>query len=124
VQRLFSTFAGGWPGAGLLLLRSVVGIVLIDCGVMKLCSELSIQLTILSVLTIGTGLLVIAGLWTPVAGPLVAVLEVWRAFIFPANLLLYLLLGTIGIALTMIGPGAWSIDARLFGRKQIYAPEE
>jgi len=72
-------------------MRAVIGIVSIDRGVMKLCSDPTIQLAILSVFTIGTGLLVIAGLWTPVAGPLVAVLEVWRAFIFPANLLLYLL---------------------------------
>jgi hypothetical protein len=26
---------------------------------------------------------------------------------------------TIGAALAMIGPGAWSLDARLFGRKRI-----
>jgi hypothetical protein len=25
----------------------------------------------------------------------------------------------LGVALAMIGPGAWSIDARLFGRKHI-----
>jgi hypothetical protein len=25
----------------------------------------------------------------------------------------------LGLGLAMIGPGAWSVDARLFGRKQI-----
>jgi hypothetical protein len=25
----------------------------------------------------------------------------------------------IGLSLAMLGPGAWSIDARLFGRKRI-----
>jgi len=124
VQRLFSTFAGGWPGAGLVLMRAVIGIVSIDRGVMKLCSDPTIQLAILSVFTIGTGLLLIAGLWTPVAGTLLAAIAVWKAFLVPQNLLLYLLMGTIGVTLAMVGPGAWSIDARLFGRKQIYAPEE
>lgn len=123
MQRLFSTFAAGWPGAGLLLLRAVIGIVLIDRGVMKLCSGPSIQLGILSALAIGTGLLLIAGLGTPVAGTLVAAMEVWKAFLLPGNLLLNLLIGTIAIALAMIGPGAWSIDARRFGRKHIYGSE-
>jgi uncharacterized membrane protein YphA (DoxX/SURF4 family) len=30
-----------------------------------------------------------------------------------------LVLAILGLSLAMIGPGAWSVDARLFGRKQI-----
>jgi putative oxidoreductase len=119
VQRLFSTFAGGWPGTGLLFMRLVAGIVLMDCGVTRLSSDPSIQLMVLSVLAIGAGLLLLAGLWTPVAGTLVAVIEVWNIFLLPENLWIYILLGTIGACLAMVGPGAWSIDARLFGRKHI-----
>jgi len=33
VQRLFSTFADGWPGAGLLLLRLLTGAALINLGI-------------------------------------------------------------------------------------------
>ena len=29
-----------------------------------------------------------------------------------------IMLATLGAALAMIGPGAWSIDAQLFGRKR------
>jgi hypothetical protein len=29
------------------------------------------------------------------------------------------LLGILGISLAMLGPGAWSVDALLFGRKRI-----
>jgi hypothetical protein len=29
------------------------------------------------------------------------------------------LLAALGVSLVMPGPGAWSVDARLFGRKQI-----
>ena len=32
------------------------------------------------------------------------------------------LLGALGAALAMLGPGAWSVDARLFGRKRIQIP--
>lgn len=119
VQRLFSTFADGWPGAGLLLLRLVIGIVLIDDGIARLWSDPSILLTALSVFTIGAGLLLLAGLWTPITGTLVAAIQVWKIFLQPEYLWICILLGTIGAALAMIGPGAWSIDARLFGRKHI-----
>jgi putative oxidoreductase len=119
VQRLFSTFASGWPGTGLLFMRLVAGITLMDRGVTRLSSDPSIQLMVLSVLAVGAGLFLLAGLWTPVAGTLVAVIEVWNIFLLPENLWIYILLGTIGASLAMVGPGAWSIDARLFGRKHI-----
>jgi len=44
---------------------------------------------------------------------------VWKIFLQPENLWLYILLGTLGAALAMVGPGAWSVDARLFGWKRI-----
>lgn len=119
VQRLFSTFADGWPGIGLLLLRLVIGIVLIDCGITRLWGDPSILLTALSVFMIGVGLLLLAGLWTPIAGTLVAAIQIWKSFLQPECFWICILLGTIGAALAMIGPGAWSIDARLFGRKHI-----
>ena len=119
MQRLFSTFASGWPGTGLLFMRLVAGITLMDRGVTRLSSDPSIQLMVLSVLAVGAGLFLLAGLWTPVAGTLVAVIEVWNFFLLPENLWIYILLGTIGASLAMVGPGAWSIDARLFGRKHI-----
>jgi putative oxidoreductase len=119
VQRLFSTFAGGWPGTGLLFMRLIAGIALMDGVVTRLLSDPSIQLIVLSVLAIGAGLFLLAGLWTPVAGTLVAVIEVWNILLLPENLWIYILLGTIGASLAMVGPGAWSIDARLFGRKHI-----
>ena len=119
MQRLFSTFADGWPGIGLLLLRLVVGITLVVRGDTRLSSDTSIQLTVLSMFAIGAALLLLAGLWTPVAGTLVVFIEVWRIFLLPENLWLYILVGTIAAALAMVGPGAWSVDARLFGRKYI-----
>jgi putative oxidoreductase len=100
-------------------MRLVLGIALIDRGVTRLWSGPSILLTILSALTIGAGLLLLAGLWTPITGTLVALIEVWKIFLIPGNLWIYILLGTLGAALAMLGPGAWSVDARLFGWKRI-----
>jgi hypothetical protein len=65
------------------------------------------------------GGLLVAGLWTPIAGAGVAVFEVWNAFSQPGDPWAKILLGTLGLALALLGPGAWSIDARLFGWKRI-----
>lgn len=71
----------------------------------------------------GAGLLLLAGLWTPMTGALVAIVELWIAFSCPGDLWTPLLLGALGVGLAMLGPGAWSIDARLFGRKRIDIPD-
>jgi uncharacterized membrane protein YphA (DoxX/SURF4 family) len=65
------------------------------------------------------GIFLLVGLWTPVVGMLVAIVEVWIVFVVAGDPSVPLMLATIGAALAMIGPGAWSIDARLFGRKHI-----
>ena len=119
LRRLFSTFAHGWPGAGLLLIRLVVGIALVVRRIIELQSAPPISLAVTHVLAIAAGILLLAGLWTPIAGVLLAIIEIWSAFTHPLDPWSYLLLGTLSAALAMLGPGAWSIDARLFGWKRI-----
>lgn len=45
--------------------------------------------------------------------------ELLMAFSRPAAYENHLLLAVLAISLAMLGPGAWSIDALLFGRKRI-----
>ena len=68
------------------------------------------------------GLLLIAGLWTPVAGVVTACAEAWVAFSSPAHAGIPAALAVLGVKLALIGPGEWSIDARLYGRKHIVPP--
>ena len=67
----------------------------------------------------GAGIFLLVGLWTPVAGTLVAISRYGSYSWSQVTLWVSIMLATIGAALAMIGPGAWSIDARLFGRKHI-----
>ena len=122
MRRLYSTFAGSWPGVGLLLLRLVLASVLLLRGDLKLGGDLPLQSTIAAVSLAGSGVLLAVGLWTPLAGTFVALAEIPRVLTAGEDPFVGFLAGTIGGALALMGPGRWSVDTHLFGWKRIDAP--
>ena len=100
-------------------MRAVAAIALADQGISRLPGGTSSRALALALMLIALAILLIAGLWTPVAGALVAFIELWKTYSRPADLWFYILLATLGVALALLGPGAWSVDARLFGWKRI-----
>jgi uncharacterized membrane protein YphA (DoxX/SURF4 family) len=99
-------------------MRLTGGIALIVRGI-ALQSWALLGSSILHVFTVAVGILLLAGLWTPIAGVLVAVIALWLGFSQPGDPWSCIMLGTLGAALAMLGPGTWSVDARLFGWKRI-----
>jgi putative oxidoreductase len=70
-------------------------------------------------LAILAGVCLLAGFWTPIAGSVVTVIGLWFALTRTEDPMASVLLATIGATLALVGPGAWSVDARLFGWKRI-----
>jgi len=124
MQRLFSCFPDGWPGISILFLRAGAGIPLVYDGITGLFAASQFIPFTRELLAVGAGILLLAGLWTPVSGTLAAILQLWIAFSGVDHLRAVLLLAAVGAALAMLGPGAWSVDAHLFGRKRVYIPNQ
>jgi uncharacterized membrane protein YphA (DoxX/SURF4 family) len=119
VRRLYSTFAQGPPGIGLLLIRLAVGITAIVHGISGFTTGPPVGGALLHALWIGLGLLLVIGLWTPVAGTLLALIAFWNAFAQSGYRWGFVVVATLGVALALVGPGMWSVDARLFGWKRL-----
>ena len=129
--RLFFAFPGGLPGIALLSLRAVFGVaLLVEAG----CYVRELNLTpaawLVGLGALAAGILLIVGFLTPVVGAAVAaggvgiavsLLPASNQTVFdsgPATVFALAMLVTI-IAL---GPGAFSVDARVFGRREIIIP--
>jgi putative oxidoreductase len=104
---------------GLILMRLVIGFALMRICVPALLNDPSIPIAIMSVLLGGSAIFLVVGLYTAIVGTLVALIEIGGMFMSHGQSLLYLLIAASGAALAMLGPGAWSVDARLFGWRRI-----
>jgi uncharacterized membrane protein YphA (DoxX/SURF4 family) len=117
VQRSFSTFPGSRPGLELLTVRITVGVAPCAAMIDSLPRFDAHAAWIAgSVLGLLSGRVVV-GLATPIAAPLFAfgALVVSHRTEWPT----WLAMVGASVSLMMIGPGAWSIDAWLFGGKRI-----
>ena len=119
MRRLYSTFAHGPAGVGLLIIRVVAGSALLTHAVMALRDGPQMGAALLDAFTAALGVLLLVGLWTPIAGGLAALDSLWSAYSQTADRWYCVMIGMLGLALALLGPGAWSIDARLFGWRRL-----
>jgi uncharacterized membrane protein YphA (DoxX/SURF4 family) len=95
------------------------GSTVIFAGATQLLSASALETSIVHLLAIAAGIFLVLGLWTPIAGLLLAILQMWAFSSLRCDLWTRILLATLGAGLALLGPGAFSIDARLFGWKRI-----
>lgn len=133
---MFSAFPAGWPGLGLILLRIAVALGAITHGFNAL-TALSAPggpafiVRVLGFLAIIGGLFLLAGFLTPLAGAALTIGYLTmgvRGLLttdthWHSDALLALHLAVMSLALVLLGPGAISLDARLFGRREIIISE-
>ena len=104
-------------------MRLLTGFALIHFGIANLRQAPPLATVVLQILGIGAGILLLVGLWTPLAGALAAAVKVCIAFLpYFSNSddpWIPFLQAVLSAVLAMVGPGAWSIDALIFGRKRI-----
>ena len=80
-------------------------------------------------LSIVSSLAVLAGLFTPASATVLAVTIAWFWFPVHAEVLRVgvpaaLMTIAVAMAICLLGPGAFSIDARLFGPREIIIPRD
>ena len=130
LQRLFSTFPNRWPGLGLLLLRCSVGCAAVIQGLSCLATSPASdwQSWTCATISIVAGALLIVGLVTPLASALAIAGYSGLASTLPLVpsqasdvAAIQAIVGAVSIAL--LGPGAFSLDSRLFGRREIIIPD-
>ena len=128
LQRLFSTFPAGWPGVGLLVLRLAVGCAAVVAG--GVCLEgdagTAVVRLVLGGLLAASGASLLAGFLTPFAATLVSSCAGalgLALFTAPATILAddaaAALVVMVAVAIALLGPGAYSLDSYLFGRREI-----
>lgn len=113
-----SIVADRLPSHGLLLLRLIVAAALIARCV-QLINGASLQTVTPPFIAAGAGFFLLLGLWTSVAGAVVAMSELFIAFSQTHDPWLSVLMASVGVALVLLGPGNWSVDARRSGWKRI-----
>ena len=119
MQRLFSTFADGWPGVGLLLQRVLTAILLIRLCIIGIAGTAFSPGMIPHTIGGSAAILLLIGLWTPIVGALIVIIEFWVLITHISDPWMAIIVGTLAAIIAMIGPGEWSIDARLFGRRHV-----
>ena len=114
---------------GLLLLRAAVGILLIAQSSYVLVNgfDSTVSVWVLTLIVASSGLSLLVGFMTPVGSVMSALVVAGIALNWlPQDVLSVFqnklgasLVAAMAVALALLGPGAYSIDSRLFGRREI-----
>ena len=96
--------------------------ILLYCAVMHLLPLARLAPSFAYLIAIVAGMFLLLGLWTPLAGITIAIAGVWLFFASAGHSITAIIVAVLGATVAMIGPGIWSVDARLYGRKHFREP--
>lgn len=129
MQRTFSSFPSGWAGAALLVLRIVVGAAAsLEASLSIVRGQVAGRLPIIAIgLLVIAGLSLIFGFLTPIVSVIVCLTGTWimvlrvppSAFLLFDSKMASFEFIVMSAVLVILGPGAISVDARLYGRRQV-----
>ena len=131
MDRLYSRFPGGRVGLALLLLRLVDGLGLVGEGIhLTAASSEPTDVVLLSLVLVASAIMLILGLRTSLAGSAAAIGTAGAALYgvnhrqlfggeINAWLSLFALVCFLSSSLALLGPGGYSLDARLSGWREI-----
>lgn len=121
MQKLFSAFPSSWPGVGLFLLRGFVSVTLISRTVAYIAqAKVSPIGWVVIGLSFASAACLFAGFMTPLISTAVAIgasVLAISGFVSPPFAVI-----TLAVTIALLGPGAFSLDARMFGRREILVP--
>jgi hypothetical protein len=116
MQRLFGTVPDRGAGLALVILRVTVAVVLTSGA--RLCRGSGVGVELLVTLAGIAAVLLIVGWYTPLAAGLAVLVSLgtlWLCHEITVNVLIIAILVSIGL----LGAGAYSVDARLYGRRRL-----
>lgn len=131
LQRCFLSFPDGFAGIALLALRVAAGVAVLMQGQVHLrATDVAPPQYVVGSAEIVFGALLVIGFLTPLAGTGAALitlavrlslLPVSGPLLFDSDVALGLG-ASVFFASVVLGPGAFSVDARVFGRREIIIP--
>jgi uncharacterized membrane protein YphA (DoxX/SURF4 family) len=130
LQRLFTTFPGGLAGIGLLLLRLTAAGMTATQGAAYLSALHGLTPIITGLVMLLVSILLAVGLLTPVSAAVLGVATLclhlsllaqptWNVFEAKTTTLLVVVMIA---SVCLLGPGSFSFDSYLFGRREIIIP--
>jgi uncharacterized membrane protein YphA (DoxX/SURF4 family) len=118
VLRLFSVFPTGAPGIALLILRISMAAAILN-GCLDVISPTVLPFVCLALAV--QSVLLCLGLLTPVVSIVACASALTALFVRGSADVRFLALSSLNaVVIALLGPGAYSLDARRFGRREIF----